>query len=213
MWVTLFLFEADKKKKTKITRLKSTPNPEALKGTHVPPPGLRAALGLLVSVPLWLCWVLLLQQPKDCVHLASLIPIKPPNTHTHTRPFFLLFPPFLLPTFSPGEAPPPPAQSWASEESWWPKTTVKTTQDTSWVSQAFAGWSKSPDHPQGQHCFYREVTTWTKSVLSTPWPKLRTACTLVSLEQLTLPGFRLNWGAGRSCRPTSAGPKEEHGQA
>ena len=151
------------------------------------------------------------------VSLASLTPIKPP-THTRARPFLLLFPPFLLPTFSPGEAPPPPAQSWASAESLWPKTTVKTTRDTSWVSQAFAGWSKSPDHPQGQHCFYREVTTWTKSIQSTPWPKLRTAHALVSLEQLTLLGFGLNQGVGRSSRspgvkPSSAGPKEKHGKA
>lgn len=71
----------------------------------MPPTDLRATLGLLLSVPLWLCRILLLEQPKNCVSLASLTPIKP-STHTHTRPFLLLFPPFLLPPFSPGEAPP-----------------------------------------------------------------------------------------------------------
>ena len=72
------------------TRLKSTPNPEALKGTHVPPTNLRATLGLLLGVPLWLCRILLLEQPKNCVSLASLTPIKP-STHTHP-PFPSPFP-------------------------------------------------------------------------------------------------------------------------
>lgn len=78
-----------RQKKNKITRLKSTPNPEALKGTHVPPTGLRAALGLLVSDPL----TLLSSAPGAAQGLCE-----PGFPHPHKAPQYAhTHPPFLSP--------------------------------------------------------------------------------------------------------------------
>lgn len=143
-----------------ITRLRRSP--KAQKDIQLPTVDLRATLWHLASVQLWPHGVLSLGQPGRLLP-SSLYPFQ------HTTLFSPPSPP-LLPKLSPGRAPLLPPQSWASEESWGPNTTVSTVSDTSWVSQAFVDWPKTLYHPWEEPCFYRGNSHINGGIRSTPWP-------------------------------------------